>query len=189
MKRDTFIQLYNKNQGLIFDSLRKASYIHDCENHKYGMFDYSTHLVEVLSKVYEYGHDICENEKDIIILAISACFHDILEDTRTTYNDLKNILISELLLVRTVDEISDIVYAVTTPLGKTIEERYCPAYYEKIRNCKFASFIKVADRLANMKMGAICDLSKLRMYVKEMDKFDIDFSEIPEDMLTELNSY
>ena len=68
MKRDTFIQLYNKNQGLIFDSLRKASYIHDCENHKYGMFDYSTHLVEVLSKVYEYGHDICENEKDIIIL-------------------------------------------------------------------------------------------------------------------------
>ena len=178
MKRDTFIQLYNKNQGLIFDSLRKASYIHDCENHKYGMFDYSTHLVEVLSKVYEYGHDICENEKDIIILAISACFHDILEDTRTTYNDLKNILISELLLVRTVDEISDIVYAVTTPLGKTIEERYCPAYYEKI-----------TDRLSNMKMGAICDLSKLRMYVKEMDKFDIDFSEIPEDMLTELYSY
>lgn len=189
MRRDTFIQLYNKYQSLIFDSLRKASDIHSSENQKYGIFDYSTHLVEVLGKVYEYGHDICEDEKDIIIVAVSACFHDILEDTRTSYHDLKNILISELFLISTADKISDIVYAVTTPLGKTRSERHCPAYYEKIRNCKFASFVKVADRLANMKMCAIYDSSKLRMYIKEMDKFDIDFSEIPGDMLTELNSY
>ena len=39
--------------------------------------------------------------------------------------------------------------------------------------------------MANKKLK----ISKLRMYVKEMDKFDIDFSEIPEDMLTELYSY
>ncbi len=79
--------------------------------------------------------------KEDRIKVISACWlHDTIEDCRVTYNDLKE---------ETSVFMADMVYAVSNEKGKTRKERANDRYYEGIRNQKYATFIKLCDRIAN----------------------------------------
>ena len=185
MNKINFEFEYSIYRDFITDLAKVAFSLHENVNQKYGMFPYSVHLHKTLEKVLEYGHNVCEVNSDVLTLCISALFHDVLEDTRTTYNDLKNILIKNECDDYVTHNVAEIVWAVTQPIGRNRKERQCPEYYAKIRACKFASFIKMCDRLANLEMSKYYNGQKMTMYKKEEFLSNIDKSEIYEEMLNE----
>ena len=88
--------------------------------------------------------------------------HDLIEDTRVSYNDVKNQL---------GVEVADIVYAVTNDKGKNRKERAGDNYYEGIRNTPGAVFVKLCDRIANVQYGKMTKSRMFEMYKKENDEF------------------
>jgi len=96
-----------------------------------------------LKMTYDYGckfaHLLTATECE---LALSACWcHDVIEDTRQSYNDVAKVCGVEL---------SEIVYALTNEKGRTREERANDQYYLCIRQNEVATFVKLCDRLANV---------------------------------------
>ena len=84
--------------------------------------------------------------------------HDLIEDTRVSYNDVKNHL---------GQEAADIIYAVTNEKGKTRSERANSKYYEGIRNTPGAVFVKLCDRIANVQYSKMTKSRMFEMYKKE----------------------
>ena len=71
-----------------------------------------------------------------------ACWgHDLIEDTRVSYNDC----------VKALGEIpASIIYAVSNEKGKNRKERANDKYYAGIRETPGALFVKLCDRIANV---------------------------------------
>ena len=88
--------------------------------------------------------------------------HDLIEDARVSYNDVKDNL---------GQEVADIVYAVTNEKGKTRKERANDKYYEGIRNTPGAVFVKLCDRIANVQYSKMTGSRMFEMYKKENDMF------------------
>jgi len=62
----------------------------------------------------------------LLSACMTACWgHDLIEDCRVSYNDVKDAL---------GQEAADIIYAVTNEKGKNRKERANDKYYEGIRN-------------------------------------------------------
>ena len=88
--------------------------------------------------------------------------HDLIEDTRVSYNDVMNHL---------GQEAADIVYAVTNEKGKNRKERGGVKYYEGIRQTPGAVFVKLCDRIANVQYSKMTGSRMFEMYRKENDEF------------------
>jgi (p)ppGpp synthase/HD superfamily hydrolase len=114
---------------------------HNAVNHKYGKnSNYSVHLDMVGDFGETYLYLLPEDKQ---IYAHAGCFaHDRIEDCRETYNDLVKYC--------GVD-VADIVYAVTDEKGKTREERKSKKLYNEMLYNTEAVFVKLCDRLANLK--------------------------------------
>jgi len=98
---------------------------------------------------------------------MDACFratwgHDLIEDCRVSYNDVKEQL---------GQEAADIIYAVTNEKGKNRKERANDKYYEGIRNTPGAVFVKLCDRIANVQYSKMTKSRMFEMYKKENDDF------------------
>jgi (p)ppGpp synthase/HD superfamily hydrolase len=92
-----------------------------------------------------------------------ACFgHDLIEDTRVTYNDVKSVL---------GHYVADLVYALTNEKGKTRKERANDKYYEGIRSEKYGIFVKMCDRIANVEYSKMSGSRMFEMYKKENEDF------------------
>ena len=93
----------------------------------------------------------------------AARTHDLIEDTRQTYNDVKKVC---------GDKVAEITFALTNEKGRTRKDRANDKYYEDIRNTPFATFVKVCDRLANAYYSKITPTSTmLSAYRKEEENF------------------
>jgi len=153
---------------------------HHDTNHMYDGKPYSIHLALTVCYAQKYINLIPENYQNDII---SACWlHDTIEDTRHSYNDIKNISNAY---------IADVVYAVTNEKGKTRKERANSKYYEGIKMVPFAKFVKMCDRLANVKYSVDTNSRMKEMYKKENEYFiKLLFSKdnVYETMINELNS-
>lgn len=138
---------------------------HRNTNHYYDTYlPYEFHLRMVVNVCKQFLH-IPENEWSNIEL---ACWgHDLIEDTRTSYNDCKLIL---------GEFVADIIYAVTNEKGKTRKERANDKYYEGIRDTRYASFVKMCDRIANVQYSKMTGSKMFEMYQKENHYFS---SQIP----------
>lgn len=131
-------------------------------NHKYGDLEYSHHLEMVLFFATKYKSLIPYKDRDNVF---AACWcHDLIEDARISYGDLKK---------ATNKNVAEIVYAVTTEKGRTREERANDKYYEGINKTKYATFVKLCDRLANALHSKNTNSSMLKKYEKENDNFFI----------------
>lgn len=114
---------------------------------------------------YSTGENIVNPvlQKSITYVLRLACWgHDLIEDTRTSYNDVKEVL---------GQEVADVVYAVTNEKGKTRKERANDKYYEGIRNTPGAVFVKLCDRIANVQYSKMTGSRMFEMYKKENDEF------------------
>lgn len=115
-------------------------------------------------KEYKAGVESSVTLREICLFATWG--HDLIEDTRTSYNDIKN---------KMGKGPADIIYAVSNEKGRNRSERANEKYYEGIRNTPGAVFVKLCDRIANVKYSRLVEgnrvNSMLSMYRKENDSF------------------
>ena len=153
---------------------------HSSTNHMYDTYlPYEFHLrmVAHVAKKYSYllddevdyftGKKEYDEGRDATVTLRTACLraswgHDLIEDTRVSYNDVKEQL---------GQEAADIIYAVTNEKGKNRKERANEKYYEGIRNTPGAVFVKLCDRIANVQYSKMTGSRMFEMYRKENDEF------------------
>lgn len=108
----------------------------------------------------ERGDDVSETLRHACLVATWG--HDLIEDTRVSYNDVKRQL---------GQAAADIIYAVTNEKGKNRKERANDKYYEGIRNTPGAVFVKLCDRIANVQYSKMTKSRMFEMYKKENEHF------------------
>lgn len=146
--------------SLVEISKRYALSCHSHTNHLYDGKPYDIHLYLVEKAIMQFIKIIPVKHWDIVVS--SGWCHDTIEDTRQTYNNVKS---------KTNEWIADIVYAVTNEKGKTRKERANAKYYRGIRRTCYSSFIKLADRIANVEYGKNKGSKMYEMYKKENSNF------------------
>lgn len=113
---------------------------HTQTNHLYNGLPYhEAHLQPVVDTGIIFLHLIPEPDRDNVLGGLWV--HDIIEDCRETWNDVKK---------ETNEEVANLAYALTNEKGKTRSERANSKYYKGIRKTKNATFIKLSDRIANV---------------------------------------
>lgn len=152
---------------------------HRNTNHQYDVYlPYEFHLRMVNQVAQDFKH-LLDDTIDLIsgetysgpltnqVTLRNACLvaswgHDLIEDCRVSYNDIKN---------RLGQEVADIIYAVSNEKGKTRSERANKKYYEGIRNTNGATFVKLCDRIANVQYSKMTKSRMYEMYKKENNHF------------------
>lgn len=152
---------------------------HKNTNHQYDVYlPYEFHLRMVNQVAQDFKH-LLDDTKDYFsgetyrgpkqdqVTLRQACLnatwgHDLIEDCRVSYNDVKNHL---------GQEAADIIYAVSNEKGKTRKERANDKYYEGIRNTPGAVFVKLCDRIANVQYSKMTKSRMFEMYKKENKHF------------------
>jgi (p)ppGpp synthase/HD superfamily hydrolase len=125
------------------------------------------HLLDDVKDYYTGKSQVIEKRQDVTLTLRTACLraawgHDLIEDTRNSYNDVKDVL---------GQEAADIIYAVSNEKGKNRKERANDKYYEGIRETPGAVFVKLADRIANVQYSKMTQSRMFEMYKKENDHF------------------
>jgi (p)ppGpp synthase/HD superfamily hydrolase len=121
-------------------------------NQMYGGVPYLKHLQDVVNVVESFGYS--DN-----LSVCCAWLHDTLEDTNTSYHDIKQMF---------GIEIAEIVYLVTNEKGRNRAEKAAKTY-PQIKGKFNATLIKLADRIANV--GASKGTGYFDMYKEEQPKF------------------
>ena len=140
---------------------------HKSTNHQFDTYlPYEFHLrmaSNVAQEFIKFIPDSNDGETSFRESVLMATWgHDLIEDTRVSYSDVKNHL---------GQEVADIIYAVTNEKGKNRKERANDKYYEGIRNTPGAVFVKLCDRIANVQYSKMTGSRMFEMYKKENDDF------------------
>jgi hypothetical protein len=152
----------NKQAECVLNARCMCDAFHFGVNHNYGRFNYIVHLDSVFAYGCMFIHYVPEDlKKDFLI----ACYaHDLIEDTRESYSDVKD----QFGLV-----VADLVYAVTHEKGKTRKEKASKKYYQGIKDVPCADLLKICDRLSNYDFSLRqINTAKLKMYVGEYESFE-----------------
>ncbi len=149
------------------DKIRWIIEQHTKTNHQYSEYlPYEFHLRMVAQVAKDFikllpdANDGETSYRDDVIIA--AYGHDLIEDTRVSYNDVY----TKIGIIP-----ANIIYAVTNEKGKNRKERANDKYYEGIRNTPGAVFVKLADRIANVQYSKMTKSRMFEMYKKENDNF------------------
>jgi (p)ppGpp synthase/HD superfamily hydrolase len=173
-----------------------ADELHDGVNHMYGntkSLPYIFHLLEteecldMLSYLFPDEFDLeGSREKDSlsrhVIIRAAGFLHDTIEDTRISYNELREIVKSKLsLLFRgqlnsvechdNATKVVEIVFACTDVRGRTREERHGGEYWSLLLSKEDNVLVKLADRFANSKYSLQTKSSMLKKYKTEFPEF------------------
>lgn len=149
---------------------------HEKTNHFYDEYlPYEFHL-RMVNRVANEFKDLLDDTKDYYtgeyqdatITLQTACLlatwgHDLIEDCRVSYNDVKDNL---------GQEAADIVYAVSNEKGKTRKDRANEKYYRGIRETPGAVFVKLCDRIANIQYSKMTKSRMFETYRKEHLEFE-----------------
>lgn len=123
---------------------------------------YVRHLEKVVEVLARFGY----TDPEIIC---AAWLHDAIEDTNTSYNDIKKCA---------GEGAAELVYAVTSELGRNRKERNAKTYPKLRAAGERALALKLADRIANVEYGMATG-GKNDMYAREFADFEraLRFSE------------
>lgn len=130
-------------------------------NHHYNaMYPYAFHLQMTVEVAEKFIHLIPEEDRHDVI---GGCWtHDIIEDARETYNNVKDV---------TNKTIAEYAYRCTTFKGRNRRERANEQYFKEIKEYKHCTFIKLCDRIANVSFSIQEKSSMINMYKKEFQFF------------------
>ena len=170
MKKKDFEKYIKANSNIVISIAKNAEFVHNEVNQKYDDKPYFVHLSSVAHYVEVYGHNVCENENDILPLIFGAYFHDSIEDARLTYNDVTAIA-RKYMTNQQAYLAAEIVYALTNEKGRNRTERANEKYYSGIRETPFAPFVKMCDRFANMSYSSMNKSRMIDVYKKELKHF------------------
>jgi hypothetical protein len=135
--------------------------VHNAVNHKYDdSLPYEYHLTSAVNNGWKFIYLIPEQDRLNVIGGIWE--HDSIEDAMQTFNNVKD---------ATNEMIAELAYACTNEKGKTRAERANHKYYEGIRNTKYATFVKLCDRIANIEHSLNSKHRMFDMYKKEHQHF------------------
>lgn len=152
---------------------------HDDTNHMYDTYlPYSFHLRMVSNVAKDYIHLLPKNLQVPAILA--AWGHDLIEDTRVSYNDVRKELGYDA---------AEIVYAVSNEKGKNRKERANDKYYKGICETTGATFVKLCDRIANVQYSKMTKSRQFGMYKEENENFTNSLKNYTGGDLEELFNY
>ena len=152
---------------------------HDDTNHMYDTYlPYSFHLRMVSNVAKDYIHLLPKNLQVPAILA--AWGHDLIEDTRVSYNDVRKELGYDA---------AEIVYAVSNEKGKNRKERANDKYYKGICETPGATFVKLCDRIANVQYSKMTKSRQFEMYKEENENFTNSLKNYTGGDLEELFNY
>ena len=165
MEKQAFIEVVRRSRSWIHRMEEAASRIHQEVNQMYDdTLPYGFHLRLTAACVSRYGYEVARTEADVLILYAAAYLHDTIEDARMSYNDVRRFLgaFNDVDFPADVDarrsfeeQVPEIVYALTNEKGRNRAERASEAYYAGIRSTRFASFVKMCDRLANIRYSTM----------------------------------
>lgn len=133
---------------------------HAAVNHLYDGKPYSYHLDMAAEAALMFSHLIPKEDFNDVLGGVYE--HDTIEDCGLTYNDL---------LKATNRIVAEIAYACTNEKGRNRAERANDKYYAGIRNTKYATFVKLCDRIANIKHSSISKNRMMDLYKKEHNHF------------------
>ena len=129
-------------------------------NQRYADLPYSYHLKIAVAFGHKFKHLIPEEDWEDVEGGLWC--HDLIEDTRKTYNDV---------LKATNKVIAEYSYALANEKGRDRDHRANEKYYKGIRKYKHSTFIKLCDRLANVYHSIQTKSRMLDMYKKEQPHF------------------
>jgi (p)ppGpp synthase/HD superfamily hydrolase len=134
---------------------------HKNTNHFYDTYlPYEFHLRMVAQAADDFIHLPPNSWSDLKL----ACWgHDLIEDTRVSYNDCKKVA---------GEYVADIIYAVTNEKGRTRDERANDKYYQSIIETPGAIFVKLCDRIANVQYSSMTKSRMLNLYRDENGYFE-----------------
>lgn len=92
-----------------------------------------------------------------------ALFHDLLEDTNTTYDEILNL---------SNKTIADNVLLLTKQNGYIMKE-----YISNIAKSEIARIVKIADRIHNLQEAIYADYSFQERYIKETEKYFLSLAQ------------
>lgn len=126
-------------------------------NQKYNGYPYSLHLKAVVAQAYKYRHLLEERFREMAYLA--AAGHDLIEDARITYNDVRDLY---------GGGVAQIIYACTELRGRDRHERHGKEYMELLASDRVAVYVKLCDITANVIFSM---LTNSGMYAKYHAEF------------------
>ena len=154
----------NKMNYEVFEDFREfAINQHDVVcNQKYGdIHPYSFHLDLVVSQVRLFYNHVNFSRTEQLNVLCGAIGHDLIEDARVTYNDIR---------YKVGVEVADIIYCCTEEKGKNRDERHSENYFNELKENELAVFVKLCDIIANVKYSLLTNSSMFNKYRKEYPK-------------------
>lgn len=129
-------------------------------NQKYDFtYPYSYHLELVLNQYAKFKHLLRGQEVDLAYMGVWG--HDLIEDARLTYNDVKD---------KTSTEVAEIIYLCTEEKGRDRAARHSDKYYCEMATNDIAIFVKLCDVMANVTHSLITDSTMHSKYKKEFPR-------------------
>lgn len=152
------------------DIRNKAKELHESVNQNYSGYNYVLHLDAVEATYREFFDEAPDFQSPDLnkfknkIYKEACYFHDTIEDCRVTPNDLLNRYSLHLQAVH-------IVFALTNEKGWKRENRANEKYYKEMRNIVGATFVKMCDRIANVRFSRLMGSSMYEKYKQENEHF------------------
>jgi|AntRauTorcE11897_2_1112592.scaffolds.fasta_scaffold00088_42 (p)ppGpp synthase/HD superfamily hydrolase len=133
---------------------------HNWVRQEYGKgVPYSVHLEMVADFAEKFSYVLSEEDRDLAVAA--AWGHDLIEDTRVTYNDLGKLFGWKF---------AEVVFCCTEQRGRNREERHGEAYYDLLSKNSIGKFVKLCDICANFSNSKENSNSMYKKYKKEFPK-------------------
>lgn len=127
-------------------------------NQKYDqILPYSQHLKYVEAEFYIWKHILgTVKAKELCFM---GCYgHDLIEDARLTYNDIKDLV---------GVEVAEIIYACTEEKGRNRLARHSKPYYLDLAQNNLAVFVKLCDIIANVTYSLLTNSSMYQKHKEE----------------------
>jgi (p)ppGpp synthase/HD superfamily hydrolase len=130
-----------------------------------GYLPYEFHLRLAVKTAEEFMRLVTTEAVEVNNILNAVWCHDIIEDARKTYNDVK-----EVIGIKS----AEIVFAVTNEKGRSRKERASPKYYQGIKDTENAVVVKLSDRIANATYGKhiSSDKKMYKAYQREQAEFE-----------------
>lgn len=147
---------------------------HKDANHHYdGDVPYRIHLDLTYKTALVYERLFPKHNNESVNTMKCACYgHDLMEDTRTSYNDIYSQLMSSGLDSLDARKTAEIIRAVTNDMrGRNRKERLSDQVYTDIKETTGALFVKLCDRAANLQYSKMFGTRMFEVYKSEHQHF------------------
>lgn len=120
---------------------------------------YSFHLKAADAAYSKFKSLLAPEDRPFARMGVAG--HDLIEDARTTYNDIINEIGPKY-----GKTVADIIYACTEVRGHNADERHGPEYLETLKKSRLGVFVKMCDCIANLTYSILTNSDFFKKHAK-----------------------